>query len=83
MKANDKQVLAELAKRYHEGEDIERITHKDLGMDLDKFNDALENLIQKGYLPNGTVARNPKGRDIYFSGKELSDEAKEIVADYL
>ena len=83
MTAEEKYVLVELARRYYKNKDMQKVTHEDLGMDLNKFNKALKNLIQKGYLPNGTSTSSPGGKDIYFSGRELSDKAKKIVEDYL
>ena len=80
---NEDFVLIALAERYYNGKDMERVTHEDLNMDLDEFNKALRGLIQKGYLPNGGIANNPSGRDVYFAGNELSDRAKEIIDGYL
>lgn len=81
MTAEVEYVLVELAKRYDKNEDMQKVTHEDLGMDLDEFNKALKELIQVGYLPGGTKVVNPTGRDIYFSGKELSEEAKKKVKE--
>lgn len=79
MTAEVEYVLVELAKRYFEGARMQSVTHENLGMDLDEFNKALKKLIQVKFLPKGEKAHNPNGKDIYFSGEELSEEAKEMA----
>lgn len=79
MTEDERVLLIYLAEKYYSDEKMELVTHKDVGMSLDDYNTALCGLIRKGYLPNGEIVKNKNGKDIYFSGEELSDYAKEII----